>query len=235
MEGKLVLDEPPYSNDKAMLLYIWTIVGKQKSIDIGDLFFIIFDTQIYQSSEAKDFIGKMVEKGYLKAKNSNLVLRDDLFRELEKWQKNRRKAITEAMLEARKQRHERLKEEIVKRKERTAFAVLFSQFADERTLQRALAVSRRSIDILKDGNKFFGKIYGSKEYNFIIDPDNRVVSHDCPDYTGRRMPIKTFCKHLVRMFVILMRSYPEETKKILVNMGLNLQDWFFTESGGGFD
>ncbi|MFX0088886.1 MAG: DUF72 domain-containing protein [Candidatus Hodarchaeota archaeon] len=98
---------------------------------------------------------------------------------------------------------------------------LLRLFADEGRILRGRVIRDTELKNLKAGkSRVSAKI---RDYNIVIDHDDKVIQHDCNDWQ-RRKSQKKFCKHIVKLLLTL----PErESRNMLRNISKNLTDWRF--------
>lgn len=220
----------PRNNNSEMLLYIWQIVDLP-NISINDLLYkISFDLFLLTPEKAKDFINKCIENEYLvKDAKKNLKLSKALDQKLKIWQKKRKKEILEKIDSAKK--IVQIKKDIDKKKP-TKFTTLIRTFLDKGALNRAAAVSNASFDLVEfDSTKGIIKtnVAGSKEKPYVIeiDTEKKVLRHDCHDFVTRRAEDKKFCKHLVKLFLLLKEKNEISTEYFLRELTEEIDKWEF--------
>jgi hypothetical protein len=62
-----------------------------------------------------------------------------------------------------------------------------------------------------------------KEYHVVIDTQNRVIMHDCADWS-KMLPSKKLCKHLGKLLLILDK---EKATTLLRQIYSNKESWNF--------
>lgn len=74
-----------------------------------------------------------------------------------------------------------------------------------------------------------GKIKGSEAtpYTFQIDAQMKVLSHNCVDFSMKRVKKKEICKHLVKIFEVLLKNPDEKAKKIIDELIESKLSWNF--------
>jgi len=77
---------------------------------------------------------------------------------------------------------------------------LLQSFMDAGRLKRARGIKDHEVNIQSLTDK---RVQASvREYHVLIDGENRVILHDCADWS-RCIPTKQFCKHLGKVFLTL--------------------------------
>jgi uncharacterized protein YecE (DUF72 family) len=98
---------------------------------------------------------------------------------------------------------------------------LLLAFMDKERLKRAERIDDKDIKI-QDANESVLKA-SVRDYHIVIDSANRVILHDCADWS-RCIPEKRLCKHLAK----LMLSLPEDKSKSILRKILSEKDaWEF--------
>jgi len=105
--------------------------------------------------------------------------------------------------------------------ERMKLDDLLKVFMDSNRIKRAKEIKNEEVVIeqaSKEGLK--AKV---REYQVSIDVQNRLVLHDCPDWS-RTAPVKQFCKHVGKVMTVA----PEDISvDILKKMGAERDKWAF--------
>ena len=101
---------------------------------------------------------------------------------------------------------------------------LLTAFMDARRLRRAVEIPDEELEVFEASER--GVEARIRDYSIHIDAENRLLVHDCADWS-RCAPTKTFCKHVGK----LMMSLPEEVAaRILRDMWENRDAWRFKEA-----
>jgi len=101
------------------------------------------------------------------------------------------------------------------------FESLLNAFIDKPRLKRARGIKDKELTIQEvTGNSIEALI---REYHIVIDLANRVVLHDCPDWS-RVLPSKRFCKHIGKLLLSLDK---EKAANILRQIYANKEAWEF--------
>ncbi|MEJ2295173.1 MAG: hypothetical protein P8Y23_10435, partial [Candidatus Lokiarchaeota archaeon] len=113
------------------------------------------------------------------------------------------------------------------------FNKLLKKIIDSAALNRAVIVSDDAIDIIKvDKAKgvLEAIIKGTKEESYIvnINLEKRILLHNCHDFETRRAKIKYFCKHLIKLFLILKKENPELAIYFLEKIIKQINNWEFS-------
>jgi len=213
-----------------MTLYIWKII-ELPSISLNDLTYkISFDLFLFSPEEAKEFIDKAVQKGYLIVGTENkLSLSDALVLELKNWHKNRRVEIFEKINISTSIAHFT---DNFKKNDSNKFNILLKAFLDKGTINRAVLVSDSAITINTfdpHGNTIKAEVKGSQKipYTIEISTNEKVLKHDCHDFQTKRAPNKKFCKHLAKLFLLLKEKDEKEATLFLENIAKDINKWDF--------
>ena len=111
-------------------------------------------------------------------------------------------------------------EAFVEPKEMT-FENLLNTFLDKPRLKRAQRIKDKELTIQEETlNQIKALI---RDYHIVIDLGNRVVLHDCADWS-RVLPSKRFCKHIGKLLLSLDK---EKASKILKQIYTNKEKWEF--------
>lgn len=98
---------------------------------------------------------------------------------------------------------------------------LLEYLMDKHRYRRMFDINIADVKIIEASSKIVkAKV---KDYNVIIDVENKVILHDCPDWS-RVLVAKQFCKHVGRVFLVLK---PELAKSILCDIIENKETWSF--------
>ena len=101
------------------------------------------------------------------------------------------------------------------------FDNLLSTFLDKPRLKRAQRIKDKELTIQEETlNQIKALI---RDYHIVIDLGNRVVLHDCADWS-RVLPSKRFCKHIGKLLLSLDK---EKASKILKQIYTNKEKWEF--------
>ncbi|MFX0026565.1 MAG: hypothetical protein ACFE8M_09105 [Candidatus Hermodarchaeota archaeon] len=222
----------PRQKISEMVLYIWKIINFPEIPYENLLFKISFDLFLYPPDEAKIFIENAIKNKFLiQDDDKNLKLSENLNSKLQAWQRNRKNEILRKMEFYQKESELRNTLEL---KNKDEFNILLKSFTDKTTLNRAVSVSESAFNIKKvDLNEglILGNVVGSKEepYLFKIDLNEKELKHNCHDFQTRRAKEKKFCKHLIRLFLILREKDQKIAVSFLRKISDNIEKWEFSD------
>lgn len=112
---------------------------------------------------------------------------------------------------------------IIKSKEieRKSMLELLLLICSKERVQRGLKIKNEDVKIMSINNIITAKV---RNYDLVIDLDNKVLSHNCADW-ARVTTKKGLCKHYVKLFIM----FPEEkAKSILKDIIINREKWRFS-------
>jgi hypothetical protein len=98
---------------------------------------------------------------------------------------------------------------------------LFSDFIDKPRLKRAQQIKDKELTIQEETDNQIKALI--RDYHIVVDLENRVVLHDCPDWS-RVMLSKRFCKHIGKLLLSLDK---EKASNILKQIYANKETWKF--------
>ncbi len=217
----------PRKDFSEMLFYLWKVIDLP-IISYNDLLYkISFELFLQSPEKAMDFIDKSIEKKLMiKDVNNNLSLSHDLTKKLKIWQEKRKDEIWNK---------KNLKQDLknnMKEENNSNFRTLLNAFLDKGTLNRAATISSTAFNInvidLKKG-LIKTSVAGSKKelYYIEIDTKRKILCHDCHDFQTRRAENKKFCKHLIKLFLILKDKNIKSATSILKKIAENIDEWEF--------
>lgn len=216
------MEFPIPENATDLLIYIWKIIDLPtitKSDLINALSFELF---LFTPKKAKFFIDRAIQsKLLITAPKGHLNISQKLQKDLDDWQRMRKKEISENLLI----------KKIKKIKKGSSFNTMLNFFADKGTISRAVGVSSSNFDIIDFSNEVIAaNVIGTKEesYNISINTNDKIIKHNCHDFETRRSQEKKFCKHLVKLFFLLKDENQEQTEQFLSQIGENIDNWDFT-------
>jgi len=221
----------PQKDPTAFLLYIWKIIDLPQISEKSLIYHVSFDLLLISPKKAYQLIQKSIDNKLLK-KNSNnsLSLSETLEKKLLNWQKRRKQKIEkyERVLTQQKMNLRDFKTNI-----KSDFNVLLKAFLDKGTLNRAVAVSDESFNIIRleqENGLIEAGVEGSKEgsYKIKINSKKKILTHNCHDFIERRSIDKKFCKHLVKLFLLLKENNENFTLELLDNIATSINEWEFT-------
>jgi hypothetical protein len=98
---------------------------------------------------------------------------------------------------------------------------LLSEFMDKGRLKRAKQIKDNELTVQEITDYRIKAMV--REYHAVIDFSNRVILHDCADWS-RCIPNKSFCKHIAKLMLSLPR---ERTEAILGKIYTEKDLWEF--------
>jgi uncharacterized protein YecE (DUF72 family) len=101
------------------------------------------------------------------------------------------------------------------------FETLLRGFLDPERLKRARRIKDNELTIQQDTDDQIRVLI--RGYHIVIDLRNRMVLHDCADWS-KRIPSKRFCKHIGKLLISLNR---ERASEILKQIYSNKEAWEF--------
>jgi len=102
-----------------------------------------------------------------------------------------------------------------------SFENLFNAFLDRARLKRAQRIKDKELTIEEETNNLIKALI--RDYHIVIDLGNRVVLHDCADWS-RVLPSKRFCKHIGKLLLSLEKG---KAMNILKQIYTNKEAWEF--------
>ncbi|MHA1149280.1 MAG: hypothetical protein ACTSR8_13680 [Promethearchaeota archaeon] len=223
--------KPPQKADSEFLVYLWKIIDLPRISKTELKYRISFELFLKTPSDASELITRSIQNNLLTLDKEDIVaLSPDLQDKLQEWQIKRKKEIMQNIA-AQKNSARQVRE--VKTK-KTSFSVLLKAFLDKGTLNRAASISNNSVNLmLIDPKKGIikAKISGSKEnvYHFEYNKITRTITHNCQDFTNKRLYNKKFCKHITKVFLILKDKQEERAVKFLEYLAEDIDNWMFQE------
>jgi len=98
---------------------------------------------------------------------------------------------------------------------------LLHVFMDDNRIKRAKSIKDNEVTIEQASEENVkAKV---REYHVSIDASNRLILHDCPDWS-RCAPVKQFCKHVGK---VMMVAPQDVSVSILKKMGAERDEWEF--------
>jgi len=222
----------PRQEISEMVLYIWKIINFPE-IPYDNLFFkITFELFLYSPNEAKNFIKNAIKNNFLiQDDRKNLKLSENLNSKFQAWQINRKNEILRKMASYLKQSE--LKNTL-EQNNKDEFNILLKGFIDKPTLNRAVGVSESAFSLKKvDLNEglILGNVVGSKEEPYLlkVDLNEKELKHNCHDFQARKAKEKKFCKHLIRLFLLLKEKDQKIAVSFLKKISNNIEKWEFSD------
>ncbi|MFX1588814.1 MAG: hypothetical protein ACFFC1_11705 [Promethearchaeota archaeon] len=222
----------PRQKISEMVLYIWKIINFPEISYENLLFKITFELFLYSPDEAKVFIEDSIKNKFLiQDDHKNLKLSENLNSKFQAWQKNRKNEILRKMESYLKQSE--LKNTL-EQNNKDEFNILLKGFTDKPTLNRAVGVSESAFSLKKvDLNEglILGNVVGSKEEPYLIkiNVNEKELKHNCHDFQTRRAKEKKFCKHLIRLFLLLKEKDQKVAVSFLKKISNNIEKWEFSD------
>lgn len=97
---------------------------------------------------------------------------------------------------------------------------LLLMLSDRGRYRRGLGISPLEASFNIEGSIVSGKV---REYNVLIDSDEKIIMHDCADWMRVMRELK-LCKHLVRVISLLPR---DRALRIARDLAINKEEWSF--------
>lgn len=100
------------------------------------------------------------------------------------------------------------------------------------SVQSGLKIDKNDIEFIKmdfENGIITGKVKGSETnvYTFQIDAKTKGVSHNCIDFSKNKARKKNICKHLVKVFELLLTEHGENGQNLINNIIENRLTWNF--------
>jgi len=105
--------------------------------------------------------------------------------------------------------------------EELSFESLLRSFIDGDRLKRAQRIKDNELTIQQETDNQIKALI--REYHIVIDLQNRVILHDCADWS-KALPSKRFCKHLGKLLLSIDK---EKASNILKQIYANKKAWEF--------
>jgi uncharacterized protein YecE (DUF72 family) len=152
----------------------------------------------------------------------------EMIGELTEEQKAAKESVEKYFKEAEAAAKEKMKERgmtlaayIPEEIERMDFEKLLGMFMDKGRIRRAKAIRDEEIKIEEISDSNVKALI--RNYHFSVDSKNRVVLHDCADWS-RCAPAKQFCKHVGK---VMMTIPKEKATKLMKQIALEREKWEF--------
>ncbi|MFX1274008.1 MAG: hypothetical protein ACFFBP_02105 [Promethearchaeota archaeon] len=218
----------PRNNESELLLYIWKIINFPKISKKNLLYKISFELFLLTPKKAEMLIESGLKNNLItKNEESIISLSESLEKELINWNQKRKREIKSNINK---------KKELVQKRESTIkspFGTILKALSDKGALNRAVSISNDAVEFLEinfNNGIVKAQITGTKEnpYNIYIDINKCILSHDCHDFTSRKSKEKKFCKHIIKLFLILKEKNEASTISFLEKILNNINEWDFT-------
>ena len=216
----------PHNNTSEMLSYIWKVIDLPFLSQNDLLYKISFVLYILPPEKAKIFIKNCIEHKFLiEDEKKNLKLSNSLRNNLNKWQRRRRNEILEKCNLINESTN-------LSSNFNNDHKSLLKFFTDKGTINRAAVIPNSHFKLLDfdlENGIINSEVKGSKEeqYNIEIDANKKVLRHNCHDFITRRAENKKFCKHLLKLFLLLNAKNSTSTEFFLKNLAENIDNWEF--------
>lgn len=218
------------TNIKELALYIW------KSLDLPviakeDLIYdISFELFLFKPNKTIQLVNELIKKGFFIIEDGTLSLSEDLRKNFSIWQKKENTKVKNALKEINKRKNSQ--KELTKQSQ-GLFNNFLKELSNEKSLNRTTLISRESFTFRElnfDQGIIKGEVSGSKEepYKFEIDLKKKKITHDCHDFVTRKRRQKMFCKHLLKLFLILKTKNELKATKILKSIIKDIKFWEFS-------
>ena len=102
-----------------------------------------------------------------------------------------------------------------------SFERLLNAFIDKARLKRAQRIKDKELTITEETDNLVKAVI--RDYHIVIDLENRVVLHDCADWS-RVLPSKRFCKHMGKLLLSIEKG---KAANILKQIYTNREAWEF--------
>lgn len=102
-----------------------------------------------------------------------------------------------------------------------SFERLLNAFIDKARLKRAQRIKDKELTITEETDNLVKAVI--RDYHIVIDLENRVVLHDCADWS-RVLPSKRLCKHVGKLLLSIKKS---TAANILKQIYTNREAWEF--------
>ncbi|MEM3765840.1 MAG: DUF72 domain-containing protein [Candidatus Bathyarchaeia archaeon] len=101
------------------------------------------------------------------------------------------------------------------------FETLIRHFMDAERLKRAQQIKNAEVNVQQETTNEIRAMV--KEYHIVIDLKNRIIMHDCADWS-KMLPAKKLCKHLGKLLLTINK---EKATVILRQIYSNKEQWEF--------
>ncbi|MHA1974589.1 MAG: HNH endonuclease [Candidatus Hodarchaeales archaeon] len=104
---------------------------------------------------------------------------------------------------------------------------LLRNFVTRKIIKRAKKLTKRIPSIRFVADKLQSQVPSSRsnlKYNILIDIENKLIEHDCPDWVQNRKDKKKFCKHIT---AIIFKLPIEQAYPLLLNIFEHREEWKF--------
>jgi len=221
----------PRNNNLDMLCYIWKILDLPY-ISYNELFYkISFQLYIFSPENAIAFIKSCIKNNFLvETDNHILKLSHNYKKNLDEWHSQRRSEIIEKIDFINNISNLNYKNE---NNHSYDYKHLLKVFTDKGTINRAVTVPNSNIKLIEfstDKGIIKTEVKGSegKLYIIEIDINKKILLHNCHDFETRRAQQKKFCKHILKLFLLLINKNLTSAKFFLNDLAENIDKWNFS-------
>ena len=221
----------PRQDNTELLLYVWKIIDLPY-IHLDDLLYkISYELFLFPPERATTFIKTLLKENLLiEDENGMISLSTTLNKRLLLWQADRKNTVLGNIKSVKKRRLLTTK---IKNDEKSSFSLILKSFSDKNTLNRAVNISDKDFDVQELDNEkgmIKSSVAGSKENSYYIEIDlkKKLLKHNCHDFETRRSKNKQFCKHLVRLFLLLKEKNEQSAEFFLKELAKDVEEWEFS-------
>ena len=221
----------PRQDNTELSIYLWKIIDLPY-IHLDDLLYkISYEIFLFPPERATRFIENLVKENMLtKDDNGMIRLSTTLNKRLLLWQADRKNKVLGKIKSVNKRKLLTTK---IENDEKSSFSLILKSFSDKNTLNRAVNISDKDFDVQELDKKkgmIKSSVAGSKENSYYIEIDlkEKLLKHNCHDFETRRSKNKQFCKHLVRLFLLLKEKNEQTAEFFLKELAKNVEEWEFS-------
>ncbi len=225
----MILNKTP-DNIKELTLYIWKSLDLPVIAKEDLIYYISFEIFLFKPNKTTQLVNEIIKEGFLIKEDETLLLSKDLRNFYSIWQKKENEKVKNALEEiiGRKNIQKEFSKEI-----KGLFNFFLKELSHEKSLNRATLISKDSFtfrEINFNEGIIKGEVSGSKEepYKFEIDLKNKKITHNCHDFMTHKSKQKMFCKHLLKLFLILKTKNELKVSEILKSIIEDLKNWEFS-------
>ena len=221
----------PRQDNTELLLYVWKIIDLPY-IHLDDLLYkISYELFLFPPERATTFIKTLLKENLLiEDENGMISLSTTLNKRLLLWQADRKNMVLGKIKSVKKRRLLTTK---IENDEKSSFSLILKSFSDKNTLNRAVNISDKDFDVQELDNEkgvIKSSVAGSKENSYYIEIDlkKKLLKHNCHDFETRKSKNKQFCKHLVRLFLLLKEKNEQSAEFFLKELAKDVEEWEFS-------
>ncbi len=217
-------------NIRELVIYIWKSLDLPSITKENLLYYISFELFLFKPNKTIQIVNEALKKGFLIEKKGYLSASNSIRSELEKWQIAEGDRVDQALNEI---KNRAIIQNELESEKHSSFNMLLKEFADQNILNRAVTISKNAFsEVNTNFNRglITAQVIGSNEspYKIEINVNKKKISHNCHDFATRRRNLKKFCKHLVKLFLILRADYESELEDLLKKVRNDIDLWEFT-------